>query len=289
MWAIVINPISGRGKGAVYGRRSMDFFDRHGVQYRMITGASAEQTSRNLATFLTNEKECSGVVAVGGDGLVHLVLQHVANTPIPLAIIPAGTGNDFCRTLGWPLENVEAILQGVMQKPANRVDLGLVDGEWFGAILSTGFDSVVNERANSMKWPKGPSKYNVAIVRELLGFKPRSYDIEIDGQRIFTKAMLIAVGNGQSYGGGMRVCPNANLSDDLLDVMVLSPISKLEFLRVFPKVYRGTHIKHPAVRIIRGKRVKINSSAIAYADGERMGVLPVEAESVPSALLTWLP
>lgn len=289
MWAIVINPISGRGKGAVYGRRSMDFFDRHGVQYRMITGASAEQTTRNLATFLTNEKDCSGVVAVGGDGLVHLVLQHVANTPIPLAIIPAGTGNDFCRTLGWPLEDVEAILQGVMQRPAIRVDLGLVDGEWFGAILSTGFDSVVNERANSMKWPKGPSKYNVAIVRELLGFKPRIYDIEIDGQKISTKAMLIAVGNGQSYGGGMRVCPNANLSDDLLDVMVLSPISKLEFLRVFPKVYRGTHIKHPAVRVIRGKRVKINSSAIAYADGERMGVLPVEAESVPSALLTWLP
>lgn len=289
MWAIVINPISGRGKGSVYGRRTMDFFDRHGVQYRMITGASAEQTSRNLTTFLTNEKDCSGVVAVGGDGLVHLVLQHVANTSIPLAVIPAGTGNDFCRTLGWPLENVEAILQGVFQKPAKRIDLGLVDGEWFGAILSTGFDSMVNERANSMKWPKGPSKYNVAILLELLGFKPRSYEIEIDGQKFSTKAMLIAIGNGQSYGGGMRVCPNAALDDDLLDVMVLSPISKLEFLRVFPKVYRGTHIKHPAVRIIRGKRVRINSAAIAYADGERMGVLPVEAESVRSALLTWLP
>ncbi len=289
MWAIVINPISGRGKGAAYGRRTMDFFDHHGIEYRMVTGASAEHTSRNLTTFLTNEKGCNGVVAVGGDGLVHLVLQHVANTSIPLAVIPAGTGNDFCRTLGWSLDNVEEILHHVVGKPWSKVDLGLVDGEWFGAILSTGFDSMVNERANKMKWPKGPSKYNVAIVLELLGFKPRSYELDIDGQTFTTRAMLIAIGNGRSYGGGMKVCPNADLHDDLLDVMVLSPISKLEFLRVFPKVYAGTHIKHRAVKILRGKRVSINSSAIAYADGERVGVLPVQAESVPSALLTWLP
>lgn len=289
MWAIVINPISGRGKGAAYGRRTMDFFDHHGIEYRMVTGASAEHTSRNLTTFLRNEMSCAGVVAVGGDGLVHLVLQHVANTSIPLAVIPAGTGNDFCRTLGWSLDNVEEILHNVIDKPWSRVDLGLVDGEWFGAILSTGFDSMVNERANKMKWPKGPSKYNVAIVLELLGFKPRSYEMDIDGQKFTTKAMLIAIGNGRSYGGGMKVCPNADLNDDLLDVMVLSPISKLEFLRVFPKVYAGTHIKHRAVKILRGKRVSINSSAIAYADGERVGVLPVQTESVASALRTWLP
>jgi diacylglycerol kinase (ATP) len=289
MWAVVINPISGRGKGAVFGRRAMDFFDHHGVQYRMITGASAEHTTRNLDTFLTQEKDCEGVVAVGGDGLVHLVLQHVANTSIPLAVIPAGTGNDFCRALGWPLENVEQILQAIIEKPPLRVDLGMVDGEWFGAILSTGFDSVVNERANAMKWPKGPSKYNVAIMLELFGFKPRIYEIDIDGQRFTTKAMLIAIGNGQSYGGGMKVCPNADLKDDLLDVMVLSPISKLRFLRVFPKVYAGTHLKDPAVRILRGKRVRINSGAIAYADGERVGPLPVQTESVPEALLTWMP
>ena len=289
MWAVVINPISGRGKGAISGQRVMNFLDHHGIEYRMITGASSELTSRNLTNFLTQEKKCDGVVAVGGDGLVHLVLQHVANTPIPLAVIPAGTGNDFCRTLGWPLEDLEFILRTVMEMPPSRVDLGIVDGEWFGAILSTGFDSMVNERANTMKWPKGPSKYNVAIALELLGFKPRNYEIEIDGQSFQTKAMLIAIGNGRSYGGGMKVCPDADLNDDLLDVMILSPISKLKFLRVFPKVYAGTHIKHPAVRILQGKRVRINSSAIAYADGERVGVLPVQAESVPSALLTWLP
>jgi diacylglycerol kinase (ATP) len=289
MWAIVINPISGRGKGAILGRRAMDFFDHHGIAYRMITGASSDHTSHNLTNFLTQEKECEGIVAVGGDGLVHLVLQHVANTLTPLAVIPAGTGNDFCRALGWPLEDIEQILRAATRRPSTRVDLGIIDGEWFGAILSTGFDSMVNERANIMKWPKGPAKYNLAILLELFRFKPRDYKIEIDGQMFSTKAMLIAIGNGQSYGGGMKVCPSADMTDDLLDVMVLSPISKLEFLRVFPKVYAGTHVKHPAVKILRGKRVRINSNAIAYADGERIGTLPVHAESVPLALLTWRP
>lgn len=287
MWAIVINPIAGRGKGAIFGRRALDFFDTRGIQYRMVTGASAEHTSRNLSNFLANEKDCQGVVAVGGDGLVHLVLQQIANTSIPLAVIPAGTGNDFCRTLGWPLDNVEKILLAVIEQAPIRVDLGIVDGEWFGAILSTGFDSLVNERANAMKWPKGPSKYNVAILLVLLGFKPKNYEIEIDGEIFSTEAMLIAIGNGRSYGGGMQVCPNADVGDDLLDVMVLSPISKLEFLRVFPKVYAGTHIKHPAVKILKGKKVRIHSVAVAYADGERVGPLPVDVESVPSALLTW--
>lgn len=287
MWGIVINPISGRGKGAEFGKRAMNYFDTHGIPYRMITGASSELTARNLKNFLAKEEVCQGIVAVGGDGLMHLVLQQVAQTSIPLAVIPAGTGNDFCRTLGWPMENVEPILQAATAKPPTRVDLGIVDGEWFGAILSTGFDSLVNERANSMKWPKGPSKYNAAIALELLGFKPRNYEIDIDGNRFSTKAMLIAIGNGQSYGGGMRVCPGAGINDDLLDVMVLSPISKPEFLRVFPKVYAGTHIEHPAVRILRGKKVRIRSDAVAYADGERVGPLPVEVESVPSALLTW--
>lgn len=287
MWGIVINPISGRGKGAEFGKRAMHFFDTHDIPYRMITGASTELTARNLKNFLAKEDACQGIVAVGGDGLVHLVLQQVANTSIPLAVIPAGTGNDFCRTLGWPMENVEPILHAAIERAPTRVDLGIVDGEWFGAILSTGFDSLVNERANAMKWPKGPSKYNVAIALELLGFKPRNYEIDIDGQKFSTKAMLIAIGNGQSYGGGMRVCPGAGINDDLLDVMVLSPISKFEFLRVFPKVYAGTHIEHPAVKILRGKKVRIRSEAVAYADGERVGPLPVEAESVPAALLTW--
>jgi diacylglycerol kinase (ATP) len=168
------------------------------------------------------------------------------------------------------------------------MDLGLVDGEWFGAILSTGFDSVVNEKANTMVWPKGPMKYNAAIAMELPRFKPRHYEITLDDRTISTEAMLIAVANGRSYGGGMLVCPNANIVDGLFDVMVLHPVSTIEFMKVFPRVFAGTHVSHPAVEIVRSRSVRIEAKAVAYADGERIGQLPITAECIQGALKTWV-
>jgi diacylglycerol kinase (ATP) len=154
--------------------------------------------------------------------------------------------------------------------------------------LSTGFDSVVNERANTMQWPKGPMKYNAAIALELPRFTPRHYEIILDDRTISTEAMLIAVANGRSYGGGMLVCPNANISDDLFDVMVLRPVTKLEFIKVFPRVFAGTHVSHPAVEIVRSRSVRIESKAVAYADGERIGQLPIVAECIHDAVQTWV-
>jgi diacylglycerol kinase (ATP) len=226
---------------------------------------------------------------VGGDGLLHLVLQKITPAQVPLAVIPAGTGNDFVRTLGWSIDDVDAILQAVLSTKPSSVDLGLVDGEWFAAILSTGFDSIVNEKANAMSWPKGPMKYNAAIAIVLPRFKPHHYEIVLDDRTISTQAMLIAVSNGRSYGGGMLVCPQADVSDGYFDVMVLHPVSKLEFIKVFPRVFKGTHITHPAVEIVRSRSVKITADAVAYADGERIGQLPVNAQCIPSALMTWLP
>ena len=286
-WAIVINPTSGQGKGAEVGRAVVGYFGKHDLKYQIITGKSAENVSRDLRSFLHANQECEGVLCVGGDGLAHLVLQAVVPLRIPFAVIPAGTGNDFVRALKWPLDDLENLLNIVTTQKPTPIDIGLVDGEWFGAVLSSGFDSVVNEKANSLKWPKGPSKYNLAIALELPRFKPSHFEINLDDRTLSTEAMLIAVGNGSSYGGGMRVCPNASLTDGLFDVMVLAPISKAEFIRVFPKVYSGNHVHHPEVSIYRSKKVKINSSAIAYADGERVGALPISAECVPGAGLTW--
>ena len=226
---------------------------------------------------------------MGGDGLLHLVLQKITPAQVPLALIPAGTGNDFVRTLGWSPDDLDAILEAVLTKKPSSVDLGLVDGEWFGAVLSTGFDAIVNERANSMSWPKGPNRYNVAIAIELPRFAPRHYEIVLDDRTISTQAMLIAVANGRSYGGGMLVCPQSDIADGYFDVMVLHPVSKLEFIKVFPRVFKGTHITHPAVEIVRSKSVKITADAVAYADGERIGQLPIRAQCMPGALMTWMP
>ena len=289
MWALVINPTSGSGIGATIGDRVAAFLRARNVEHQIISGTSANSVAHNLAEFLANFPKCSGVLAVGGDGLAHIVLQITTPAQIPLAVIPAGTGNDFVRSLGWSLEDLDSYLEAVLSTPPTSIDLGLVNGQWFGAVLSTGFDSMVNERANTMSWPKGPMKYNAAIAIELPRFKPRHYEITLDDRSISTEAMLIAVANGRSYGGGMLVCPDADIEDSLFDVMVLHPVSKIEFLKVFPRVFKGTHVTHPAVEIVRSTSVKISADAVAYADGERIGPLPISAQCIPKVLLTWTP
>jgi diacylglycerol kinase (ATP) len=260
------------------------------LSYQIITATSADKLRSNLSEFLdSNVGLIEGVVAVGGDGLVHLVLQMVVPRNIAFAAIPAGTGNDFVRALGWHLDEIKTQLNAVVSKPPSAIDLGLVDSEWFGAVLSTGFDSVVNEKANKMNWPKGPMKYNLAIAMELPKFRPLRYTIELENQIIETEAMLIAVGNGSSYGGGMKVCPEAVMTDGLFDVMVLRPVSKVEFVRVFPTVFSGKHVEHKQVDIYRTKRVSLHAPAVAYADGERIGGLPVRAECIAGAGLSWTP
>ena len=288
MWALVINPVSGQGRGTTVGTYVAGYLNQHAIDFTIVTGNSSIALSDHLRTFINKNPDCEGVIAVGGDGLMHIALQLVVPSQIPFTIIPAGTGNDFVRTLGWDLEAIDKQLNQVITTAPSPIDLGLVDGEWFGAILSTGFDSVVNEKANAMTWPKGPMKYNAAIAIELPRFKPRYYEITLDDRTISTEAMLIAVANGRSYGAGMLVCPNANISDGLFDVMVLHPISKFEFMKVFPQVFAGTHISHPAVEIVRSKNVKIESKAVAYSDGERIGQLPIAAECIHDAALTWV-
>jgi diacylglycerol kinase (ATP) len=290
MWALVINPISGGGKGALLGREVAGYFSSRKIDYQVITATTGARLESNLRDFLNSSgEECQGVIAVGGDGLAHLVLQQVVVKNIPFTVVAAGTGNDLVRALGWYAKSIEEQLDFVVNNPPGVIDLGLVDSEWFGAILSTGFDSVVNERANRMKRPRGPMKYNMAIAAELPKFRPMQYDIELDNTSIQSEAMLIAVANGSSYGGGMLVCPEAKLDDGLFDVMVLRPVSKLEFLKVFPKVFKGAHIDHPHVDIYRSRRVSLSAPAIAYADGERIGTLPVQAECIAGAGLSWTP
>jgi len=288
MWALVINPVSGQGRGTTIGTYVAGYLYQNKIEFTIVTGNSSVALSDHLKTFILKNPDCNGVIAVGGDGLLHIILQIVVPAQIPFTIIPAGTGNDFVRTLGWDLNEVDVQLNQVTTTSPTPIDLGLVDGEWFGAILSTGFDSIVNEKANTMQWPKGPLKYNAAIAIELPRFVPRHYEITLDDRTISTEAMLIAVANGRSYGAGMLVCPNANIGDGLFDVMVLHPVSKLEFIKVFPRVFAGTHVSHPAVEIVRSKNVTIESNAIAYADGERIGQLPIAAECIHDAVQTWV-
>lgn len=289
MWAVVINPSAGSGKGSIIGRVVIEFLRTQKIEYVIMQGETSREVFTNLSYFLDESSHCEGVITVGGDGSAHAAMQVTTPRGVPLAIVPGGTGNDFVRALGWRLDDVEGYLERIFCTPAVPIDLGQVGSEWFGAVLSTGFDSIVNERANSLSWPRGPMKYNIAIAMELPRFRPRNYEITLDERVISTRAMLIAVANGSSYGGGMLVCPKAVMTDGFFDVMILHPVSKLEFLKVFPQVFKGTHISHPAVEIVRSKTVTIKADAVAYADGERVGPLPVTAKCVSQAMKTWMP
>lgn len=286
MWLVVVNPKAGMGAAATLATKIVGFLQSQSITYRMVS-PNSELETKSLVRESLQRGEASKLLSVGGDGLFHLLLQFAIEFKVPLAITPGGTGNDFYRTLGWHETELDEYLTKLISTEPELVDVGVVDGEYFGAVLSSGFDSVVNERANRMKWPTGPAKYNAAIALELPKFKAIEFKIFADERILEVEAMLIAIGNGKSYGGGMQVCPDADLHDGLFDIMILHPISKLEFIKVFPTVYQGTHTTHPEVEIIRAKQIRIESSAIAYADGERIGQLPVQVEALPQSLLTW--
>lgn len=285
---VVANPASGRGKGARVLAETLEYLEKNHFRYQVIAASSLEASLSELSKVSITEFE--RVLVVGGDGMVHHVVNELAksaDTTIALGIIPAGTGNDFARALGLNIKSPHKNLDLFFTMEAISIDLGEVNGVRFGAICSTGFDSVVNERANQMRWPTGRRKYDLAMIQELSRFKPRRYQITIDDHRRDVQAMLIAIGNGSSYGGGMKVCPGADFQDGLLDVMILNPVPILEFLRIFPKVYSGRHVSHPQVEVLRGKSIYIDGEAITYADGERIAPTPVHVKVLPKALRTW--
>ncbi len=286
---LLANPKSGTGKAAKYLELISEEFKKNHVQIVSILADSAEATSKKLQEVLSGQVDA--VMAIGGDGAVHLAIQELALSNIPLYVLPCGTGNDFART-GGPLDlDVTRAVKRMLETSPVEIDLGRTESEigtrWFGQVLSTGFDSLVNERANRFSFVKGQIKYTIATLLELPLFRPYRYEMVTPGGTRKIPAMLIAVANGASYGGGMLICPSADRRDGLFEVMVLHPVSKVELFKVFPKVFKGKHVSHPAVEFIKVAKLTLESNAIAYADGEKIGSLPINIEIVPKALRVW--
>jgi len=286
---LIVNPTSGKNTGARIGSEALTLLRAAGADILDLSAADSrsamEQGRAAVASGAVDR-----IVVAGGDGMVHLGANLCAGTGVPLGVIAAGTGNDIARELGLPVRDAAKAVERILAGGTRAVDAArhtTPTGEhrWFVGVLAAGFDAVVNERANHWRWPKGPMRYNLAILRELPVFRAIPYVLELDGRRIETEAMLVAVGNGPSYGGGMRVTPDAVFDDGLLDVLLLRRISTPEFLRVFPKVFRGAHVSHPAVEVLRARTVRLEATGIvSYADGERFVPLPMTMEVVPGAL-----
>ena len=286
---LMVNPTSGKNTGAQVGQQALSLLRDAGVDVLDLSASDARSAVEQGRAAIESGA-IDRLVVGGGDGMVHLGANLCAGTPVPLGVIAAGTGNDIARELGLPVRDAAASVQRILSGSLRQVDAArhtTATGEqkWFLGVLAAGFDAVVNERANQLTWPKGPMRYNLAILRELPVFRAIPYTLVLDGERIDTEAMLVAVGNGPAYGGGMRVTPGASFDDGLLDVLILRKISTFEFLRVFPRVFKGTHVSHHAVQIRRARTVSLEAKGIvSYADGERFAPLPMSMEVVPGAL-----
>ncbi|MET0974502.1 MAG: diacylglycerol kinase family protein [Leifsonia sp.] len=288
---VAINPNASFGRNRDVGPRVVESLIRAGHDVGMLREANVELLRREAEHAVAAGTDA--LVVVGGDGMVSLGANLVAGTGIPLGIIAAGTGNDMARGLGLPIDDAEAstrqVLEALGRRPraidAARIQHGDLS-TWYAGVLSAGFDAVVNERANTMTRPRGSSRYILALMRELVTLKPVPYRLVIDGVARELEGMLVSVANNVSLGGGMKVAPDALLDDGLLDVFIVKKLSRIEFLRVFPKVFSGTHTTHPAVEIVRARSVRLESGVpiVAYADGERVGPLPVDVQIVPGAL-----
>lgn len=268
-----------------------------GFSVRTVVGADGPDA---LARLRAAVREGTGaVIAVGGDGMVSLALQALAGTLVPLGVVAVGTGNDFARAMGLPVREparagalaAEALKEGRLRE----IDLGRVwtsphaePGEAAGTGPCCAPASIRRSTtaATGCGCRMGRFKYDLAMIAELAAFRPFPYRITLDdGPAIETEATLVAVGNGSSYGGGMRICADAVPDDGLFDITVVGDCSRATLLKVFPQVYKGTHLSHPKVTVHRARKVTLEAAGItAYADGEPLGPLPVTAECVPGAV-----
>ncbi|MFE4974175.1 diacylglycerol kinase [Kitasatospora sp. NPDC056651] len=292
--AVLTNPAAGIGHAEPAAHRATARLRALGLQVEPHAGRSPEDAVR-----LAREAAADGVDAVavvGGDGMINLALQALAGTPVPLGVIPAGTGNDHAREYGLPLGAPEAAADVIAAGRTRGIDLGRVTGpdgavRWYGSVLATGFDSLVSDRANRLRWPRGRMRYNLAILAEFANLRPLPFRITLaDGTVIERDLTLAAVGNTRSYGGGMLMCPAALPDDGLLDVTLVDAMPRLRIARFFPTLLKGTHTTHPEVTTLRTESLRIESPGItAYADGEFIAPLPVDVAVAKDALRVLVP
>ena len=286
--ALLTNPSAGKGAGSRTAAIVLPRLREAGFTVREMEGRDGAE-----ALTLARQAVAQGVeslVVVGGDGMVHMAVQALAGTDVNLGVIPAGTGNDVARYVGIPRKDPQAAADVVVASHVRTIDLAKAGPSYFVTVLAAGFDSLVNERANRMRWPKGQMRYNLATLGELRVFEPLHYTLELDGEVHRLDAMLVAVGNGPSFGGGLRITHGAEIDDGMLDVVIIKPMSKLDLVRTYPKLYTGGHTKHPAYEHHLVRTVTVAApGVVAYADGERLGALPLTVEVVPRALRVLAP
>jgi len=278
---LLVNSFARKGKGHGQAEKILKAFRDRGVDVTLIEGATLTEVEGNIRNLVNEGLE--RLVVAGGDGMVHSAIQAVAQSETILGIIPIGTGNDFCRALGIPVDIENAVDAALGE--GQLTDLLRVDNRWVASVLTFGFSGDVNTRAEAMKWPKGPSRYTLATIAELPSLKSRLVEFEIDGVRHEMDLCLSNIANTSDFGGGMKIAPSANPFDGIAHLTFVSKISRISLLRFFRRVFSGSHMDHPKVIGMEGKYIQIVSNDLElWADGELIGSSPAVVELISEAI-----
>jgi YegS/Rv2252/BmrU family lipid kinase len=279
---LIVNPHAGGGRALRLLPAVEAALRELGLRFRVERTTSMEH-ARELTRAARDAGET--VAAMGGDGLTGAIAGELRDGAGVLAILPGGRGNDFARKLGIPHDPVLAaeLLIGGAER---RVDLADAGGKAFLGILSAGFDSDVNEIANTTRLPLGTSVYVYGVLRAVWTWRHAGWTVAIDGEELAYEGYSVAVANSGIFGGGMRLVPDASLEDGLLEVVMISRQSKLAYLRGLPRVFKGTHLQDPALKLVRGREITFGADRAftAYADGDPIGELPLTVRVLPGAL-----
>ncbi|MEU8775444.1 diacylglycerol kinase [Streptomyces sp. NPDC048606] len=292
---VLTNPAAGSGRAAGVAGAAVARLRELGVRTHVEAGTDPRDALRRARAAV--DRGVDALVVVGGDGMAALAVQALAGTDVPLGVVPAGTGNDVARQYGLPRGNPGAAAEVVAAGRTLRVDTGLVEtadgtSRYFVSVLAIGFDSLVSDRANRMRRPRGRARYNIAMLRELAGLRPLPFRLVLDGGRevIARDLALASVGNSRSYGGGMLICPDADPCDGLLDLTLVDAMPRARLVRFFPTVFTGGHVRRSEVTTRRTTSLRVESPGInVYADGDHVGPLPAEIRVVPRSLSLLVP
>jgi diacylglycerol kinase (ATP) len=264
----VANPGGGRGRVCAHLDELRSLAVGAGLPFALSRDAADLTTLARQAT----DDGCERLVVAGGDGTVHYAVQGLAGSGCALAVVPLGSGNDFATALGVPRDPASAV-RLALTGTVRSVDLVRFGGHRYVCVGGIGFDSAANEVANRVRRLRGRAIYLYSVLHTLATFRAPRLAIEHEQGCFEGEALLVAIANAPSYGGGMRIAPAADLSDGLLDLVIVRKVPLPTFLRVFPRVYKGTHVDHPAVYQARSRwaRVRADRDLPVYGDGERLG------------------
>ena len=278
---LLVSPDAGRGRAANALAVIRSMLADEGVDVVDISGVTAADSLEAARRVVDEGAE--RIVTVGGDGLVHLALQAVAETQTVLGLIPVGTGNDFARALGLSTDPADAVRSALGSAiPTDALQIG---EHWVASVATAGFSGDVNERANGMRRPRGPSRYTIATLLELPRLQNRRVRLTVDDVVHEYNAAMLAFANTRDFGGGMQICPDADPGDGLVDITIVANIGRFELLRFFRLVFGGRHLAHPKVHTHRGSEVTIEGESLAFwGDGEPLGAAPLRCRAVSGAI-----